>query len=397
MTQPMLPMLRDDDRGRRQGSFLPRNLRGLPPRGGWLRSVQVLAALALAAFGVVVTASAATGCSTTPKFCDGGYVRTVKGIPTCEGLCAPSKCANPGNVCVSNLCALECKSHADCALGEDCLAATPDGASAATKTCQANGRAPVGVKCPSGNECGGQAQACPDGSDCDFNQCGGGTCALDLVACGASATCSIGKCDDGTRCTVPGCTQDKCKPLVCLSAGVGDADAYCTALDCHADTNCPGGYQCAKVRDPHKICGAPTPKLAGLCGTTTDPCVMAGATDGTTFVQGPWCTERSECRVRKLCDPCTTDDDCGAIRGMHCTAMGAAKFCTTDCAADSDCGDGFKCASGACTPRAGSCTGKKTFCEPCHNDDDCEAASTAPASRPAWSASASPPSAPCPA
>jgi hypothetical protein len=51
--------------------------------------------------------------------------------------------------------------------------------------------------------------------------------------------------------------------------------------------------------------------------------------------------------------------------------MGSDKFCTADCGADSDCGTGFKCTARACVPRAGSCKGTGTFCEPCHSDDEC--------------------------
>src|SRR5262249_40285846 len=62
---------------------------------------------------------------------------------------------------------------------------------------------------------------------------------------------------------------------------------------------------------------------------------------------------------------------CSLTGGMHCTAMGGASFCTADCGADADCPNGFQCTSGACVPRAGSCVGTKTFCQPCLIDDDC--------------------------
>jgi hypothetical protein len=252
-----------------------------------------------------------------------------------------------------------------------------------TMICENEGKAGIGVNCPFGNECtpakppvaGGPQPACPDGSNCDFTQCGGGTCAVDPIACAAfTGTCTIGVCDDMTPCTVPGCTQDKCKPLVCLSAapaGGADEGAYCTLQDCHADTDCPGGYWCATVADPHQICGGPKP--GPNCGTTTDPCVdpTMDAANGTTFVKGPFCTLRNECRLRGACDACTSDLDCSITAGRHCTEVGSAKFCVADCATDEDCIDGYACTMGECAPRSGACVGMGKFCETCHDDTDC--------------------------
>jgi hypothetical protein len=314
---------------------------------------------------------------------------------TCEELCDPSKCMNPGNVCVDNHCELPCMSQLDCAQpGQNCVAATTDGADGGSiNICQPNGRAPIGKPCPLGSECKG-LMACPDGSNCDFTQCGGQTCTPDpLCAVDAGTPCVTGTCPDMSPCTVQGCTMDQCKPLLCLSAGAGDANAYCTMQDCQTDANCPGGFACDKVRDAHPICGAPASKLPGLCGISCTAaaacvtaygtgstcassmfcegaCVMANA-PGTTYAQGPYCTFRNECRMRKLCEPCTTDIDCSLVPGNHCTAIGSANFCLNACKTDADCGNGFKCNGSACVPRAGSCTGSKTFCEPCHDDTEC--------------------------
>jgi len=364
-------------------------------RGGLRRALQGLAALGLVAAAAMVSASGA-GCSSA-KFCVGGFIRTVNGAQTCEGLCDPSKCTNPGNVCVDNLCALECKSRLDCAPSEECDPATTDGASGKmTAVCRPSSRSPIGTKCPIGNECGGLPPSCPDGSNCDYTQCGGGTCTPDPIACNGDAKCAIGKCPDSSSCVVQGCAQDQCKPLTCLSAGAGDADAYCTVLDCHTDGDCGEGYWCSEVRDAHPICGSAAPKLPGLCaiscasnvgctnaygaGATcvnmicSPACVTAGM-GGATYAPGPWCTKRNECRLRRICDPCTTDLDCSATAGHHCSSMpmGSDKFCTADCGSDADCANGFQCTGGACVPRAGTCKGTGKFCEPCHNDDECEA------------------------
>jgi hypothetical protein len=343
------------------------------PRLELRRLLQGAVALGLAAIAVAASTSGATGCASTPPrpFCDGGFIRHVPGkAESCEGLCAPSKCANANNTCVNNNCELQCTSLAECGPGQDCVAATEDGTKSAVTICQDNGKAAIGASCPFGGECAMQL-ACPDGSNCDYTQCGGTTCTPNPAACPSSASCSIGKCSDGSACTVPGCAMAQCKPLTCLTVGSGDANAYCTLQDCHGDGDCPGGYWCEQVRDPHQICGQPKPSAS--CGTTADACVTLAqnAANGTTFAAGSVCTQRNECRLRKPCDPCQSDIDCSLSPGQHCTQVGSAKNCTADCSKDSDCHGGFQCTSGACVPRFGSCTGTGMFCEPCHDDGEC--------------------------
>jgi len=167
------------------------------------------------------------------------------------------------------------------------------------------------------------------------------------------------------------CKTGTCNALTCLTAGPGDADAYCTLEDCHADTDCPGGYWCDTVRDPHQICGKPKPD-ATTCGTTTDPCVdpSKDATNGTTYEPGPYCTERNECRLRSQCDACTSDLDC-SVAGQHCVNGNCAAGCNTD----GDCVNGYECTSGACVPRSGSCApaaaGGGKLCDSCRTQADC--------------------------
>ncbi len=316
-----------------------RGTMGLP------RLLQTAAALGLAAFAGLVAASGA-GCkstATTPPtpFCEGGFTRPAAGSSpaTCEGLCSPSACADAGNadnVCVNNYCELQCSSILDCASGQDCVAAKTDGTGAAVTICQDNNKAAIGALCPFGTECA-TLLACPDGS----------------------------------ACVTQNCPMASCKPLVCLTDGSGDASAYCTLEDCHADTDCPGGYWCETVRDPHQICGSPAPPA--VCGTTTDPCVTLSmnTANGTTFAAGSVCTQRNECHLRRPCDPCTIDPDCSLTPGQHCVSVGGASVCAQDCASDADCVGGFQCTSGECVPRFGSCTGTGTFCEPCRDDAEC--------------------------
>jgi hypothetical protein len=295
-------------------------------------------AITLAALAAIA-ATSWFGCSSpaTPPFCPGGYVTTVNGVKTCSALCEPSLCANPGNVCVDNECALQCTSHLDCPSGQSCLPAKEDGTGAAITTCQSNGLGGIGTPCPFGTECA-----------------------------------SVKTCGDGTPCPASGsCTVGTCQALTCLTQGSGDAQAYCTLNDCTANTDCPPGWACDTVVDPHQICGAAAPPA--YCGTTTEPCVdpSKNAANGTTWAAGKPCTTRNQCRPLAQCDPCTTDLDCSLVPGRHCTQGN----CADDCATDADCENGFVCTAGECVPRSGSCgptsPGTAPFCGDCRTEADC--------------------------
>jgi hypothetical protein len=351
------------------------------------------AALALFALAGVAAAVSSAGCSTTPTappFCEGGFVRqqpTASSPGVCEGKCSASACntaagttdAGTGagsNTCVDNHCVLQCASNLDCTpLTQDCVAAKEDGTSAAINVCQDNNKGSIGVACPFGTECNTQ-YACPNGDACEPS-CTGSSCA---------------------------CAAAQCLPLTCLTVGTGDADAYCTMLDCHEDSDCPGGFFCETSRSSHYACGTtPSTGQQELCGykftcktggAACDPtctgssCACSAATcedktpcadpsmdmaTGTTFAQGTACLVRNECHVREECTPCKTDIDCTSAwsSGMHCTMVGTETVCTQDCATDGDCDGGFKCSSGACVPRFGACVGTGNFCDPCRNDLDC--------------------------
>lgn len=318
-----------------------------PSRGSLRRALQTAAALVLLMFaGALATAGAGCGGGVATPFCNGGFIRkdpkNAMAQGTCEGKCDPAKCA-AGNVCLDNKCVLTCASNPECTpLTQDCVAGTDD-EKKAIAYCKDNGLAPIGQKCPFGTECA-TALSCPDGKACDPT-CTGAACA---------------------------CPAAQCQPLVCRTAGAADADAFCTLKDCHADTECPGGYHCGLIRDPHKICGTMKGN-SNFCGTTSEPCVdpSMDMANGTTYVEGPYCALRAECRLRKQCDLCATDLDCSSAPGQHCTQVGPDKVCTRDCAVDKDCDGGFKCSSSACVPRFGACVGTGKFCEPCRNDLDC--------------------------
>lgn len=334
------------------GNSPVRNSAAPPPRRGLFRAVQTAAALALVALAGVGSTTAFTGCGgeDPPPFCDGGFVRkapTETDPGVCEGKCTPEACG-PHQACVDNHCVLTCASHLDCQpLTQDCVTGLiEDDTKKELSTCQPNGMGTIGVKCPFGDECNGKF-ACPDGKACD-------------PAC-AGADCP--------------CAAVDCKPLVCRSSGAGDAEAFCTLQDCKEDAHCPGGYWCATVRAPQEICNS-SPKKGDseFCGgPNSDPCVdpAQSAANGTTFVEGPHCALRNECRIRRQCAPCENDFDCSAIPGQRCKQVGPAKACVRDCLTEADCEQGFGCTDGSCVPRTGTCVGNGSYCQPCLNDNDC--------------------------
>ena len=318
---------------------------------GVARLIQTAVGLAFVGLASLVTTSAGCGgdggsggAGGAPVFCEGGFVRVVDGEDVCEGKCEQAKCGD-GYACVDNKCALLCAVHAECGdgLSQECVSVKEDETAKDIAICQATAEGSVGIKCPNNTECDG-VFACPDGKKCD-PACVGDACP---------------------------CAADKCQPLFCRTTGVGDADAFCTLRDCHADSECPGGFWCATTRDPHQICGT-TKGNNDSCGKTTDACVdpAQNEANGTTYAEGSICALRTECRVRRQCAPCETDLDCSVIAGQRCKQLADEKVCVRDCRSDGDCEAGFKCEESSCIPRFGACVGAGNFCEPCRNDLDC--------------------------
>ncbi|GAC1352023.1 MAG: hypothetical protein NVSMB1_10790 [Polyangiales bacterium] len=270
-------------------------------------------------FLCVVAAAILPNCSTKPgDACQGGLIKN--GL--CVAKCAPDKCL-PSNTCIANACALVCTSHLDCLAdgSQTCQPSVEDVTGKAVNVCAASGKAAgIGLPCPNGNECA-----------------------------------------QGFR---------------CISAGVGDADAYCTNEDCGSDTDCAAGFYCGVARDPHAICGSMPPKgNSDYCGKTTEPCVEPAHFNdtGTRYVEGPICLLRHVCMKRRGCVACKTDLDCSRVPGQKCATIAGEQRCAHACARDGDCEADAKCdlALGACVPRAGACKGSGKVCDPCVNDLDC--------------------------
>ena len=330
----------------------------------------------------------------------------VDAAGNCVAKCDPAKCLED-NVCADNACRLLCTSHEECILGtQECAATVEDDTGRTVQVCAESGRQPAlngngypegsyGTPCLFGDaNCGDYQSACPNGLECNFGaQCEAGTCELDAAVCGEDPQCNVGRCSEGgQRCTFNTCTQEECTPFVCIGAGEGDADAYCSHRDCDDDSECPAGFYCGVTADPHSICG-PTcngstcsggPNDGGncgddgdcqvgnsnYCGTTTQGCIdPAGDNGGAQYVEGTLCLMRNTCLKREPCTPCSGNLDCslGAdVCQIHLGANVCARLCDSpdDCTPDEIC-VGYLAATG----KLGTCGATPTV--DCNVPEDC--------------------------
>lgn len=339
---------------------------------------------AVSFFGVASSACSSKGDQTTTSTtsssssggfdCDGGVVTDAG---DCVGKCDPSICNTApvtDNVCVNNQCALQCTSDRDCLPDgtQDCVAATDD-TGASVQVCQPNGKPPgFGVPCPFGNECA-QFGVCPDGSGCNLAECNNNP-----------DDCKNGMCSDGSACAVATCAAKDCKAaFVCHGTGIpGDADAYCTELNCKTDADCAGGFTCG---EEHAVEGTgANATMPPVCGETSanktviqacDPpakqCVTPDK-DGQ-YSQGQFCTEQTICLKRDACRTCKSDLDCSLFDNESCQMVAGEQRCVVSCSTSKDCARDYECTSGHCIPRdKDGCTAKTPgFCTPCRDDSDC--------------------------
>jgi hypothetical protein len=175
-------------------------------------------------------------------------------------------------------------------------------------------------------------------------------------------------CPNGSECL---------DPNLCLSAGPGDLDAYCT-VDCSNDDDCLPGYYCGNIRR------GPCEDMCGFQGQPTNPrCVPTDQIgEGLPYQCGDLGLTRSVCRQRDFCSPCESDADCLAVPNQVCARdAGGEKICTRLCdpsfkscpwgnAAECDVFD-TDLGQPTCSHRYGACRGAGEVCEPCTVDADC--------------------------
>jgi hypothetical protein len=343
-------------------------------RRTWLRG-SLWGALLLALSGL----SAAAGCSSAD--CEGDECKQ----------CSDSDCPD-GQRCVQRECRSACSTDAQCDDGQVCRGYQFRSGD--------EGEYCVVLKGSSSGDStsGGRFTRCTKSSECDEAHgffCAEGECTYE---CSSHADCiAIGHCDsrtiDGERRQL--CVHDEEPPkpgglytacpkgdecddaTLCLGAGAGDLDAYCS-VECSSDDDCATGYYCGSVTR------APCSDTCGFRGQPNDPrCVNAEAIGS----DRPWqCSdrgiERSVCRVREFCASCETDADCLGTPNQVCARdASGAKICTRLCDAGSrscpwgnaaEC-DVFDADLGlpTCSHRFGSCHGEGRTCEPCTSDADC--------------------------
>jgi hypothetical protein len=279
-------------------------------------------------------------------------------------------------------------------LAAGCAQDKPHPAGNAGETGDAGSAGCTGSSCaPSG-----RFTACTDTSECDAAHgfsCVEGECSYE---CQSHADCvEVGHCDartvDGERknfCVrdaappTPGGLYSSCPlgsecadPALCIGAGPGDLDAYCS-VDCTSDDDCATGYYCGTLTR------SPCADACDVKGQKTDPrCVVAsdiGA--GKPFHCGDSGVERSVCRQREFCSPCSSDADCLGVPNQICAKdESGEKICTRLCDTEThSCpwGNAATCGyfddelgEATCSHRFGSCHGTGQTCEPCRGNDDC--------------------------
>jgi hypothetical protein len=181
----------------------------------------------------------------------------------------------------------------------------------------------------------------------------------------------------GTRCPSGARDCDAEAGFLCLGAGPGDLDSYCTA-DCTADSDCPAGFRCGSTKT------VPCERACGLAGDPDSPdCAPADQIgDGLRYQCGTLGVIRRVCERRDFCSPCERDEDCLGVPGQICARdESGARICTVPCTPGADScpwGNAGQCGNydaergiTTCSHRFGSCRGSGKGCEPCIQDSDC--------------------------
>jgi hypothetical protein len=351
----------------------------MPPRTSVMgRTWRAFSWLSLAALLALLGLLASAGCSSDSD-CKG---------PTCHA-CRDRGCAD-GQRCVQNECRNACSSDAECLGVQVCRG----------YEFQLGDQGQYCVVLPGSDPSTGNGRfsACTAASECDQTHgfdCVDGECSYE---CRSHSDCKvIGHCeeraiDDQRRnfCVAdaappaPGTLYTSCprgdecaEGYLCVGAGVGDLDAYCTT-DCTSDDSCAQGYFCGTITHP------PCEAACNLKAQPSDPSCVPSAQIGPRALYQ--CTElglvRNVCRQREFCSQCDSDADCLAIPNQVCAKdESGEKICTRLCDTDTrSCpwGNASRCAVfdrelglPTCSHRFGACHGSGKTCEPCRANADC--------------------------
>ena len=257
----------------------------------------------LAFVGVVAGACSSSSNGSSPG--GGSDAGTDRGVEAGPGPgCQNSDCSG-GNVCIDDgsgkgaSCHLACTTQAQCPFGYYCNDADPVSWCVAATVSLTQTKGQWGTSC---NPTGGAG----NNPDCD--------------------------------------TKDR---FQCYAQSPMDTTAFCTFIGCRGDTDCPGGWWCARVD------AAPN-----------------DSTDQRSFGM-----TRNVCMPRTYCAPCETDHDCNVATTTPGTANAAPQYCvkdahgaglcTTSCSTDANCNLDAAC------KQFKQCEDKT-----CAKDSDCPAYST---------------------
>jgi len=303
-----------------EGTRVTQNVkkRGGPPEIGR----HLAGFLWLVTLAVTLLAACANDDPKAPSGCAGAGCGASSGrFTACE---ADAQCDEAhGFSCVDRECNYECESHADCIDVGHCAPRDVDGV-----------RRNFCVHDPAPQAAGKLYTSCPNGTEC-------------------------------------------ADPALCLGAGVGDLDAYCS-IDCDADDDCAAGYYCGSIVRP------PCKSACDVKGQPSAPrCVpVEQIGDDQPFHCTDNGVERRVCRQRDFCFSCETDADCLAQPNQVCARDASGeKICTRLCDPGTrSCpwGNASECAifdsdlgQPTCSHRFGSCHGEGKTCEPCRTNADC--------------------------
>jgi hypothetical protein len=325
-------------------------------------------------------------------------------IPGCSSECAGDDCKScsdsecaAGERCVQSECRSACETNADCNEPATCELWEFEPGDRG-RYCAVRPGAENGGAGGAGEGEPGRFVPCEASDECDQEHgfsCVDGEC---TYACETHADCvEVGHC---TARTVDGvqqryCARDEAPPepgklytrcpngdecadsALCLGAGAGDLDAYCS-VDCSVEDDCAPGYYCGVINR------APCADACDFQGQPDDPrCVpVEQIGDGQPYRCSDNGIARSVCRKREFCSTCETDDDCLAVPNQICAKdESGAKICTRTCdtgVRSCPWGNASTCGLfdeelgvNTCSHRFGSCQGSGQTCEPCTRPEDC--------------------------
>jgi hypothetical protein len=335
--------------------------------------------------------------------CVSGYCDTSNGLCCDAGNCCQTEATCGGFACTVFSCETDCspggiEDDALCATGYHCsgsvcVADIPNGGSVCvtdSDCVSGNCDEGDGVCCELGlAECCSSPAQCDDGSECTYDDCGGGygceytpkedgeSCD-DGAYCNGTEECWAGVCeyaadpclDMANPCQEGACVEstDSCSLLP-----INEGDACSEALYCLSGETmvCQSGF-CEAAPDAENPCDALTPPECQhyVCNETGGSCDLDPMGDGMD------CGGSTPCNVEPIClggecigsNPCDVDGD--PCTETECTVSGPSAICgsTTPIADGDPCNNGL-CAGAGAYCYDGDCIDGEDA--PCNDDDIC--------------------------